>query len=249
MAARRPKVPEPEPSSAEVLQNLKEATRAHCADRYEQLRGHPWGAGGEPERAEWIERCNRQERDAYKAFGALQKGLLAVRDYYRKHPGDRPLTIFAGRALIRDGAFADKDYDPADDEPQFSNHGSWLHDLREHIEPMLLQRPWLLDERSEFTWEKRNMVVQLYDTEYAAGALRVRAPGADPLSVRLNGTELAWHSILHGMWPGLPNLGSEQYTAEEVVQVEAKSVGEAKKRLEGQRRREEARTKRLMEKP
>lgn len=203
---------EPQPSSAEVLKKLKEQTLAHCARCYRQLRGHPWPVEVARETREWLECNNRDERDAYAAFVVLQKGLAAVGTYYRKHPALRVS----------------------------SHHGSLLHMIRGHIEP-LLGLPWATEKARAFTWETRLQAVSIYDREYPAKTLHVRSPGATS-ATRLTVTELAWHSILHGNWPGL-DVTSTVYGREDVVAIEAKHIGDAQRRLKKFLRWAEARSK------
>jgi hypothetical protein len=207
--------------------------------------GRDWSAGVAKSTADWIDGGNRHERDAYRAYTALQKALRPLREYFRKYPGDKPFLVLGQRVAIREGAFAERDHDPTDDTPGFSNHGMWLSDFRPFIERILLLKPWLLEKRGPYVWESRNMIVQIYDKEYNPGVLRRRSPGATS-DTRMTVTELAWHSILHGNWPGL-KLGSRAYKAEDVVNREAKDVADARTRLAEQRAREEARVRKLLD--
>jgi len=218
-----------------ALEDVTNKTLEQCARCYQLLRGYPWPAEIAEHMQRDLERCNNQERDAYPAFVALQKALILLRDYYRKHParGELPITLRGMRAELKQAAFVDRDYDVRDEGHAWSNHGSLLQMIRGNIEP-ILQIPWATQERTftprgGFRWERRTMIITLYDKEYFPSALHVRSPGATS-PTRLTVTELAWHSLLHGNWPKRVDVSDELLTPDDVIAAEAKDIADAQSR-------------------
>jgi hypothetical protein len=220
--------------AAVLLQVLKAAVHSYCERHYRELFGRSWSAGLAHSHDTWLERSNRVERDAYAAFSALRRAALELRNFYRKHPrrGEMPLRVWGRRVEFAGAAFLDPsqygDFLDQDGTTPWSNHGSRLHDIQDHIEP-LFRLPWIFDDMGLVVWDARLRIVTLYDRQYQPDALRTRSSRkAQP--TRLNSTELAWISILHGNWPGL-DVSRAVPSPEAVVRAEAKHVAEARKRF------------------
>jgi hypothetical protein len=211
--------------STDLKRELQAETRAYCARRYEELRGHPWPASSVAHFDAWIDECNRDEKDAFAAFTALRSALVAVQAYYRKHPAgwDPALVVHDKRVEISDAAFfpddAHGDYSP-DEYGSSSQHGTVLHLLRGHLEPMI-RLPWVSYDPRRTLWTSRLSVVARYDRDYPTGALRTRAKGATS-PTRLSPTELTWHALLCGCWPGMQVV--KGLKPQDVVAAETKQV-------------------------
>jgi hypothetical protein len=218
-------------TAREQTRILQQRVRDYSLERYRDLFGHGWDQSVAASHREWLDRSNKKEKDAFRAFSGLHASLQKLRDYYRAYPppGAAAIDVDRRHVSISAGASAMNNDESWNHDDSSSHHGDLLDTIEPGVETILRHLQGRYVSSTPLVWDARMRIVVLYDNEYNLGVLRRRSSPAAP-PTRLTPTELAWISILFGEWPGTTVLSSADWKPGDVVREESKNIDDARSR-------------------